>query len=156
MDPTSLLQLRVSRDVETREGKLYFLASPSWIVEGEQRLSYATIIRLVECARELHWETDVAPFLGGTTNLDSTCKELHCQFTRPVEANLPYVVDFHVTGISETEYAINFAVRAEDQAACARADMQMVFIDSLTGRRMAPPIALAQHLRSISAVSVEP
>jgi hypothetical protein len=41
------------------DGRLRFTVPADWPVNGETRIGYVTILRLVESVRELHWRLDV-------------------------------------------------------------------------------------------------
>ena len=107
MDLTTLSRLSSEvRWTHCRQGMRVPLKR-SWVVPGEERLSYTTIVRLVECCREMHWDQDVA--LGGDgldTTFDSISRALECDFRRPVLLGKPLVIHYHVGEIGRTSYTL--------------------------------------------------
>ena len=59
MEPTVLENFIQNENVELLPDGIRVIVNPAWIVAGEDRLSYTTMIRLVEYCREHHWKTDV-------------------------------------------------------------------------------------------------
>ncbi|HKT40506.1 MAG TPA: hypothetical protein VJR48_19190, partial [Ktedonobacterales bacterium] len=75
MQPTTLEGLLAEGGVRCFAGGLEVEVQRAWIVAGEDRLAYTAIVRLVECCREWHWQSDILPHAGGAL-LDSITKSL--------------------------------------------------------------------------------
>jgi hypothetical protein len=59
---------------------LSFRVRPGWPVEGETRLGYTQIVRLIECARQLHWSVLRTKLPG----MDSTLSAIDIRFLYPL------------------------------------------------------------------------
>ncbi len=158
MRPTQLRALLDEGSLWRDGGGLAGVARQAWIVEGEDRLSYTTIVRLVECCREHHWEVDIAPHVAAAaeaaeaTSLDSITKSLSCEFLHPVAVNSDFSITYRITEVRTHSYRLTFELRdwAPDRV-CARIDMVCVFYDPVQQHAILAPPAVAAALRSRAA-----
>jgi acyl-CoA thioesterase FadM len=149
MEPITLDQLARSGCVIYNEDGITVAVPSSWIVAGEDRLSYTTMVRLVECCREYHWEKDVIAKAVGVGSLDSICKSLACEFFKPVLVNSVVSISYRVTGVRQKGYSLRFGIRdTGDRSLCAAFDIILVFYDSATHKAVAPPSLVLDYLRT--------
>jgi acyl-CoA thioesterase FadM len=146
MNPTTLKALLIDTDVRPTAEGLHGVARPTWIVEGEDRLSYTTLVRLVECCREHHWNTDILPCPGAQT-LDSITKSLAAEFLHPVRVGSVFTIIYRIIEVRTRSYSLRFDIIAQPDVLCARFDVVCVFYDPAVGQPVAPPPAIRQHLR---------
>ncbi len=135
MQPTSLAGLLAEGGVRRFVGGLEVVVQPAWIIAGEDRLAYTAIVRLVECCREWHWESDIIPHTGGAP-LDSITKSLHAEFTRPIAVGSLLRITHQVIAVAPRSYQLRFQLatqRPEQQ--CAILEMVSVFYDPAPGSR---------------------
>ena len=149
MEITSLSRLIKEGGVTCNPEGLIVTIHPSWVVEGEDRLSYTTLIRLIECCREHHWQIDVLPRAGGTS-VDSICKSLTAKFTNAIPVGSVLSITYRVTGVRQKGYSLRFEVRdTKDQKVCAEFDLVSVFYDPVARKPTAPPASVFDHLSSL-------
>lgn len=138
-------------------------ARREWIVAGEDRLSYTTMVRLVECCREHHWDVDITPqvaAVAGSANagerLDSITKSLRCEFLRPVVLNSVFSITYGIAEMRIHSYRLTFelATRSREfvpDLVCARFDMVCVFYDPIQQRAIPAPPTVAAALQAYAA-----
>lgn len=146
MDPTTLDDLVREGGVILNPDGLVVTINPSWIIDGENRVSYTTLIRLVECCREHHWSTDILSRLQGT-QLDSITKTITGEFIRPIVSGSTLSITYQVTEVREKGYSLEFTVRnLPERISCARINLACVFYDAASNKAIAPPIHISQYL----------
>ncbi len=146
MDPTNLFRLMETGCIVCRPDGLSVRIHPSWIVEGEDRLSYASLIRLIEGCREYHWNIDILPKANDTT-VDSILKSITGNFSNPISAMRLITITYSVTDVRSKSYTLRFTVRdGEDQTLYAEFDLVSVFYDPITCKSEAPPKAVLNHI----------
>lgn len=84
-------------------------------VEGEDRLSYTTIIWLFEAFREIVFDN---AFRNLDVRIDTITRDLHCSFYRPITTPGVLDVRVHSPAFTERSIALTFSVH---QANAARA-----------------------------------
>ena len=148
MQPTSLAGLLAEGGVRRFVGGLEVVVQPAWIIAGEDRLAYTAIVRLVECCREWHWESDIIPHAGGAP-LDSITKSIHAEFTRPIAVGGLLRITHQVIAVAPRSYQLRFQLatqRPEQQ--CAVLEMVSVFYDPARAAVAEPPPGVVAHLRA--------
>lgn len=148
MEPTTLRALLDSGAVELTSNGLRGVAQPAWIVAGEDRLSYTTLVRLIECCREHHWNADIAP-LADAGALDSITKSLNATFLHPVLAGSPFTITYEVGEVRTRAYRLRFAVEATG-GLCAVGELVSVFYDPAEHAAVAAPPAVRDRLLSLA------
>jgi acyl-CoA thioesterase FadM len=148
--PTSLADLE-SRGLATAiDAELRLRIRAEWVVVGEDRLGYATIARLVECVREVHWRRDVIPAAAGAS-VDTITKRLELDFHAPLLVGSEIVGAYRVTSVRERSYRLAVSMTASSTGALlAEGLLVNVFYDPKTRSAIACPPALRDALtRSI-------
>lgn len=115
-----------TRVKEFDDGLLIYVPQ-SWIVVGEDRLSYSTIIRLVECCREYHWKKDITikyPLL------DSICGQINANFFKPISAEQFVKIKYSISFVSDKKYMLNFLLHDSSEILCGYVEMVLYFYDS--------------------------
>jgi acyl-CoA thioesterase FadM len=121
--------------------------SPEWIIDGETRLSYTTIVRLIEFCREYHWNKDIKPFFSTTGIIDSTTKEFVCSFNQPVSLNSAVKIEYRFIEIRNRAYSLNFAVSdLSRQKLYVTVSMVCVFIDLVSLQPVLIPECIKNYL----------
>jgi len=153
VDHTTLKSLLQGSDTILGLRRLVVTVQRQWAVDGENRLSYTTLIRLVECCREYHWDVDVAPH-AGRLSLDSTIKTLVAEFDQPVPLDRSIVVEYYVVGVRYKSYSMSFVIRdAETGLQYGKVDTVNVFLDPARGTPKSPPEQVLLSLSEIQLVS---
>lgn len=127
MDITSLATLLKQTKVVFKENGMEIYVPQSWIVEGEKRLSYTTLIRLTECCREYHWEKDILPLNRCT---DSICGHINANFSKPVNSEQVILITYKVRCVFEKKYILDLYIYDETRNLCGCVDMILYFYDS--------------------------
>lgn len=149
MDITSLDRLRKTEDVVCRPDGIIIAIKDSWIIEGEDRLSYTTLIRLIECCREHHWQIDILPVAKGKP-LDSICKLLTCDFIRPIAVGSTVFIKYQITEVRRRSYTLRFKVlETANNSLCAECDLVSVFYDPIARQCKPPPSSLIDKLTEL-------
>ncbi len=146
MTPTTLKALIQEKDVILMPQGISITIQQSWIVKGEDRLSYTTLIRLVECCREHHWRSDIESILNNKS-LDSICKSLSVNFIKPIKVGSKIIISYVVQEIRRTGYSLKFMVHnAQDKTLCAEVDLLSVFYNPKTSSAVIPPPIVIDQL----------
>lgn len=155
MQPTTLSGLLAEGGVRQFAGGLEVVVQRAWIVAGEDRLAYTAIVRLVECCREWHWQSDILPHAGGAP-LDSITKSLTAAFTHPITLGSALRITHQVVAVRPRSYQLRFtlAIRDPDQPSeqpaqqCATLDMVSVFYDPARDAVAEPPPSVLAYLQT--------
>ncbi len=135
-----------SGSVSSTHQGLSITVNSGWIVEGEDRLSYTTLIRLVECCRELHWNSDVLLYAEGL-NVDSITKLINGNFLQPILAGSTILITYDVTAVRRKSYELRFEVRNRaNHALCAVLSIVSVFYNPTEHQTSTPPRTVLDHL----------
>ena len=149
MDPTSLMYLKDTGCVISDANGLTVTINPSWIIAGEDRLSYTTLIRIIECCREHHWNLDILAYAGDTP-VDSILKTINANFINAILANSQIKITYKVTDVRSRGYSMRFNVfDAESQTLCAEIDIVSVFYDPVEHKSVAPPDTVRNSLSNL-------
>lgn len=152
MTPVTLAGLLAEGGVRLHPRGLEIEARRAWVVPGEDRLSATTLLRLVECCREHHWQTDILPAAAGQP-VDSITKSINAEFVQPVPVPGTVLLDYAVMQVRSRSYEMRFAIRLPDGSLCATVTMVQVFFDPLTSQATTPPPAVRQRLLSLLAAT---
>ena len=146
MDIVALETLQQTGNVVCTLNGIIVTVRDSWVVEGEDRLSYTAIIRLIECCREHHWKSDVLSVAHGET-VDSICKLLTCNFIKPITIGSKILIKYSIVNVRKKSYTLRFEVfKTEDVIRCATCDLVSVFYDPLLQKSTVPPSGVIDHL----------
>lgn len=145
--PTTLESLLSDGPVDLLDDGLRLQVKREWIIPTEDRLSYATILRLVECCRELHWTRDVATVCP---TADAILTKVAARFHQPVLVQSLIQIHYAVTRIRPCSYDLEFRVILSGSAVlCATVEMRNAFYDSDKGRSVRAPNNVLTTLQSL-------
>lgn len=151
MEPTTLAGLIATPSVEMTPKGIRVDVLDSWIVPGENRLSYASAIRLAECCREYHWRRDLAVL---APSLDSIVVRCDANFTNPVIVGTRIQLLYAVTRINGRSYECTITIGPAGCAGStclARVVLTNVFYDADSQEAIDPPPRVVEALQSLSA-----
>ncbi|HEY1387478.1 MAG TPA: thioesterase family protein [Ktedonobacterales bacterium] len=147
MQPTTLEGLLAEGGVRRFAGGLEVEVRRAWIVAGEDRLAYTAIVRLVECCREWHWQSDILPHAGGAP-LDSITKSFTAEFSHPIALGSLLRITHQVIDARPRSYRLRFELTTlQPGQRCAMLEMVSVFYDPAREAVAEPPAAVAAYLR---------
>ena len=151
MDITSLANLlRENTNVLRLSDGLRLVSEAAWVVSGETKLSYTTLIRLVECFREHHWEKDIRPQLNDNNNIDATCKDVQAQFIQPVKVGQIIDIVYAIREVRDRGYQLRFSVLDNKRLIqFAEVELVMVFIDAKDGNVVYPSAHIISRLQQL-------
>jgi len=129
MDTTTYKKLCSETQVNEYDDGIEIFLQDSWIVDGEHRISYTTIIRLIECCREYHWLKDTK---GCEESIDSICAHIDIKFRRPLSGNARAVIKYKVIRVFDRKYIVDFRVFNTCGQLCCYAQMTQHFYDEKT------------------------
>jgi acyl-CoA thioesterase FadM len=148
MQPTTLTGLLAEGGVRTFTGGLEAVVQRVWIVADEDRLAYTAIVRLVECCREWHWQSDILPHAGGAP-LDSITKSIQGEFVRPIAVGSLLRITHQVIAVRSRSYQLRFQLATLDpEQLCATLEMVSVFYDPARAVVAEPPSQVMDYLRA--------
>lgn len=148
MQPTTLEGLLAEGGVRCFAGGLDVEVRRAWIVAGEDRLAYTAIVRLVECCREWHWQSDILPHAGDAP-LDSITKSFAAEFTHPIALGSLLRITHQVIDVRPHSYRLRFALTTlHPEQLCATLEMVSVFYDPVREAVAEPPSEVVAYLRS--------
>ncbi len=152
MGPTTLAQLLSEGGVSLVPRGLVVQVRPAWVAEGETRLSYTSLIGLVECCREHHWQSDILP-AAGIVPIDSITKSLAAEFHQPIEPSALIIISYVVRSVRERGYVLRFTVREQRTGQLsASVDLVSVFYETSRKEAVVPPAAVAALLQKLHTV----
>ncbi len=152
MTPATLSALLAEGGVRLHARGLEIETRRAWVVPGEDRLSATTLLRLVECCREHHWQMDIVPAAAGQP-VDSITKAISAEFFRPVPVPGTVLITYAVTTVRGRGYELRCAIRLPDDTLCAMVTMVQVFYDPPAGQATTPPPAVHQRLQALLATT---
>ena len=148
MQPTTLEGLLAEGGVRCFAGGLDVAVRRACIVAGEDRLAYTAIVRLVECCREWHWQSDILPHAGGAP-LDSITKSFAAEFSHPIALGSLLRITHQVIDARPRSYRLRFELTTlQPEQHCATLEMVSVFYDPAREAVAEPPPAVVAYLRS--------
>ena len=126
----------------------------SMIIQGEDRLSYTTIIRLTECCREAHWAKDVIE-AQQNIEIDSICTALSSEFKKPTLVGTEIEISYKVERVTEKGYGLFFQIRdTSTQYINAELRIDSVFYDPKLRKVRRTPKPILDHLNKLSCHKV--
>lgn len=120
-----------------------------WVVDGEDRLSYVGIIRLVEFCRENHWERDIVSKLNGINKLDTITKNIKCDFFKPVLVNSVVTLKCAIIEVFRKGYKIAIHISDQENDLISTAELGLVFYDPITQKSLVPSSEVAGLLKEL-------
>lgn len=151
MQPTTLTGLLAEGGVRPFTGGLEVVVQRAWIVPHEDRLAYTAIVRLVECCREWHWQSDILPHAGDAP-LDSITKSFRGEFVHPIAVGSLLQITHQVIAVRPRSYQLRFRLATLDpEQHCATLEMVSVFYDPVQAAVAEPPPQVLDYLRSCVA-----
>jgi len=116
--------------VQMHSDGISFIIDKDWIIEGEDRLSYASILCLVEFCREYHWEKD---FLSQNKKLDSITQNIYVSFFKPLVSGSKAFIKYNIKSLNMHMYKIIFEIFTNEIVLC-KIEMECVFYNESLGR----------------------
>lgn len=141
MDITSLEVLLSQTEILFRENGIEVKIPQSWIIEGEDRISYTTLLRLIECCREYHWKKDILPL---NYSVDSICGQINASFSKPLAAEQMILITYKIRCVFEKKYLIDFYIYDSNGYLSGYVDMMLYFYDPEKGITMSVPYNLVK------------
>lgn len=147
MEPTTFSKLfETGSSTKIKKG-LQVKISSSWIVEGENRLSYTTIIRLIECCREFHWEKDIISHYED--KIDSICKSIRCDFKKPIFSGDVVRIEYSINDVRKKSYTLYFKIINQKEEICCEAWVTSVFYNPDFNQSYLPTSDLIDFLQNL-------
>jgi acyl-CoA thioesterase FadM len=148
MELTTLKHLLKTGHATCDQSGLTVTIPPSWVVSGEDRLSYTTLVRLIECCREYHWQKDILSRTNtNNVRLDSICKSLTCDFISPILIGSTISISYSINEVRRKGYSMRFEVRDNsDGRLCATFEQISVFYEPVEQKPMIPPPFILEYL----------
>ncbi|HTP17297.1 MAG TPA: hypothetical protein VMK13_15860 [Streptosporangiaceae bacterium] len=129
-----------------RGPRLHVRVPADWPADGEKRIGYVSILRLIESVRELHWRRDVGPH-ADPARVDSITRALTADFVGPVLGGTQVVGDYALTWVKSRSYGLRVTIADAGGHDLARVDLASVFVDPGTLRPVVPDPQLPAALR---------
>lgn len=149
LKPVTLVELVQDKNIKVLGRNIFITIPAEWIVTGEDRLSYTTIVRIIECCREHHWNFDISSKIA--VPLDSITKYLECEFLAPIPVGSQIIVQYHILEMKQRSYTIRFIVTdREGQNKHAVIKMISVFYDPQKRKATAPPRVVSDLLKALA------
>jgi acyl-CoA thioesterase FadM len=126
--------------------RLWVRVPGDWPAEGENRIGYVSILRLIEAVRELHWRRDVSPHVD-PARLDSITRTLTADFMSPVLADTQIICTYALRWVRPRSYGLGVTLAHDEGEDLAQVELANVFIDPDTLRPIAPHPNLTAILR---------
>jgi acyl-CoA thioesterase FadM len=150
MSPVRLRDLVSAGFAEVEGREVSFTIQQQWCAAGERRLGYPGIVRLVECVRENHFQSDIATDYPG---IDTITKSLDFEFEHPLIAGSKVTGEYAVSEIGARSYKLEVTLREVVTAMrLARGRMISVFYEEANLKSIAPPASLIAALQARSSV----
>jgi acyl-CoA thioesterase FadM len=153
MGPTSLAALRAAAPVTLLPNGIRLTVASGWIIDGEDRLSSTTILRLVECVREYHWLRDVQAHAWGR-GADSICRRLESDFLHTIAAGEEITLTYTVQWVGRRSYTLRVLVANRQQIPCAQCVLVLVFYDARARASQMPDREVAAQLTALAGQGV--
>lgn len=148
LKPISYNQFLQKSKAEQLARGFRFVVMREWIIDGEDRLSYTTLTRIVEFCREYHWKNDISQQWG---NLDTIIKAFSAEFFKPILVNQVVEIEYRVKEVRRKGYSMIFQLTdANHGIMFAEYSIVSVFFDNITHSICVPPLGLVNHLLGLS------
>ncbi|CAG0960618.1 hypothetical protein METP3_00804 [Methanosarcinales archaeon] len=146
MEPASFDCIIKTGYVKCNQDRLTVIIPPSWIVLGEDRLSYTSLVRLIECCREYHWKKDILSKINiEEFPLDSICKLLSGEFTNPILVGSTISISYSITEVRRKGYTLKFEVRNSNNILCAKFILVSIFYNPVNQKSIIPPASVSDY-----------
>lgn len=136
MDITSYEAILSETTVNPQKNGLDIYVPQAWVVEGEERISYTTLIRLIECCREYHWKKDIYYKYGC---IDSICGQINANFIRPIYPNKVISIKYNLRCVMTKKYIIEFLIYDDLNEMCGYVTMVQYFYNPINGMTINAP-----------------
>lgn len=148
MEPISFDRLIKTSCVKCNQDGLTVNVPPSWIVDGEDRLSYSSLVRLIECCREYHWQKDILSKINkNDIHLDSICKSLSGDFINPIFVGSKVFISYSINEVRRKGYSLKFEVRnATNSILSAEFILVSIFYNPINHESIQPPDSVSDYL----------
>jgi acyl-CoA thioesterase FadM len=150
MRPLDLIDMEQAGYAQAEGPRLLVRIPTDWPADGEKRIGYVGILRLVECTRELHWRRDVAPY-ADLDWLDSITKSVTADFARPVMADTQIACEYVVTWLRPRSYGLRVSIVNDEGGTLSQVDLVSVWVDPGMLRPVAPNERVTEALRRLTA-----
>lgn len=164
--PTQLADFVQSRTARVNGERIEWILDQASTMADESRVGFVGLTAMVECTRELHWDTTLrlAPEIQ---HLDSTAIQLHALYRRPVDPSNKIISTYSAAGLTSKGYELGVGIYtgAPDSATALlasnyRIQLRFIWLDTFRGAnlqdndlmaikasfRTAPPIDLPDEL----------
>lgn len=113
MEPATLRELICGNDeIHLTPKGIRLLIHRAWVVPSEDRLSYASAIRLAECCREHHWNQDIAIL---APHIDSVVTRCEAIFRTPLVVGTQIEITYAITRVGCRSYDCQFSFHISGQ-----------------------------------------
>ncbi len=157
MQPTTFAQLNQKGYVLAANYGIFIRVQPTWVISGENHLSYTTLTRLAECCREYHWEKDILPLIYNS-NIDSICKSLNAEFIKPVPIESRIFLKYEIGNVKHKSYELNIKIldanNKKDQEIYAIFNIILVFYSIETLQSVYIPEVIANKLTELMSLKI--
>lgn len=148
MEITTLNSLVAGGSVSFLANGLKIITEADWVVSGENRLSYTTLIRLIECCREYHWNKDIRT-KSQDDFVDSITKSLSIAFYRALIVGTTIAIRYEIVNVRDKGYEAKFSIFNTQGELCAECNMVSIFFDPEQMMPTPPPGSVVQALKSL-------
>lgn len=149
MSPLNLADMEQAGYAQAEGPRLLVRIPPDWPAGGEKRIGYVSILRLVECARELHWRRDVAP-RANPARLDSITKSVKADFVRPIMADAQVACEYALTWLRPRSYGLRVNIADDGGGTLAQVDLASVWVDPGSLQPVVPDQCVAAAVRRLT------
>lgn len=152
LKPIRLIDLLGEPGSEIISDGLRLLPTRSWVVDGEDRLSYTTLTRLVECCREYHWREDIENLIG-KGDLDSITKSISANYFHPILIGKKIIIRYKIEQVRKKGYTVKFIVINEELSLiCAEYSAVFLFFNNYLNMVIEAPIVVFETLTNLTTI----
>ena len=149
LDQTSLDNLLSETDVTFLKNGLHIKTKKEWIVKGENRYSYTSLIRLAECCREYHWKKDI---LSNYEYIDSILARCDAKFYKPLKTCKDVEILYTVNDVRNKGYILELNILSIYEINHSKIKLTNIFFDEQKGKAIIPPDSVLSLLRTLSDI----
>lgn len=148
MDTTTLQNLISNSNVFLDVDGIEITAEKSWVVDNEYYLSYTTLIRLIECCREHHWNKDIKPKLR-EKDIDTTCRSINIKFSKSIRLSKRFKIKYKISKVTKYTYDAVFTIIDKNYIIYSVAFLKMIFICTNKRTLVQMPADIKEHLNQL-------
>lgn len=152
MTPVTLNELEqagLARIVEVdHQLGIEFTISPKWPYKNETRIGDASIGRLFECVRELHWQQDVVS-VAGTNPVDCATVASNEEFKQPVTAQEKVIGQYRVLRVGSSSYGLEISLTSPAGSLLSRTEKTFAFFNASRQKSTNPPVSVKENLERL-------